>query len=204
VLTATFFLLSAFFHILNCTLLREYYLRELSYCRSPTRWIEYSLSAPLMFVLIAYGLGIRSRAELLTTAVLIGVTMPFGYWVEREGRPASADAWEQPFATRIFPWGVGHLPQIAAWVVVIVSFYDNGWDIDRVPAFVHAILWGELALFFSFGAASLLSQWSTPRYFYRGELAFQVLSLVSKGVLGMLLVVNVLMLSRFDDIYEGM
>jgi hypothetical protein len=67
---------------------------------------------------------------------------------------------------------------------------------------VHAILWAELVLFFSFGLASLWSQIQPPKRFYQGELMFQVLSLVSKGLLGSLLIANVLMLSRFDDLYN--
>lgn len=47
-----------------------------------------------------------------------------------------------------------------------------------------------------------MSQWYAPKYFYRGEVAFQVLSLVSKGLLGLVLITNVLMLSSFDDLYE--
>ena len=84
-----------------------------------------------------------------------------------------------------------------------MQFYDGNIDpTDSVPWWVHLILWVELALFFSFGAAAALAQWSTPDRFYRGELLFQVLSLVSKGLLGILLLSNVLMLSRFEDIYE--
>ena len=94
------------------------------------------------------------------------------------------------------------MPQVKAWLILILQFYDNGWNIDRVPDFVHAILWGELLLFFSFGAASFLSQIRSPSEFYKGEILFQVLSLVSKGLLGSLLISNVLMLQRFDEIYE--
>ena len=41
-----------------------------------------------------------------------------------------------------------------------------------------------------------------PRHFYRGELAFQVLSLTAKGLLGGLLLGNVLMLSAFEELYD--
>lgn len=203
VLTALFFILSAVFHLLNSTVLWSYYTHQLERCYTPTRWIEYTLSAPIMIVLIGYTVGLRSRADFISTACLVGTTMFFGYWVEREGRPASPSKWRQPFRTRIFPFLLGHLPQVAAWVIIILQFYDNGWDMGDVPWFVHLVVWGEMVLFFSFGAASLLSQWYEPKYFWRGELAFQVLSLVSKGLLGILLITNVLMLQRFDEIYEG-
>lgn len=201
VLTASFFLLSAAFHLLNATVLRSYYVRELQHCRTPTRWTEYAISAPVMFVLIAYGVGVRGRDVLLGTAALISVTMAFGHWTEVRARPRSDDAWELPLLRRLLPWALGHLPQLVAWLLAILQFYDNSWDISRVPDFVHAIIWSELALFWAFGVAALVSQVGAPKHFYRGEIGFQILSLVSKGLLGILLIVNVLMLSRFDDIF---
>ena len=54
ILTASFFVISAFFHLLNSSLLREYYLSELEKCRTPTRWIEYCFSAPLMILVISF------------------------------------------------------------------------------------------------------------------------------------------------------
>lgn len=204
-LVATFFLLSAAFHLGNITLWREFYLSELAECRSPTRYLEYSLSAPVMMIVISYSLGIRNRATLVAIAVLVGVTMPFGYWTEVIARPAPGkrDAWTLPLLHRLYPWFLGHVPQVTAWFLIAWQFYDSVADPDdRIPDFVYAILWGELVLFFSFGGAALLAQWSTPQYFYRGELAFQVLSLVSKGLLGLLMITNVLMLSRFEEVYE--
>lgn len=202
ILTGAFFVLSALFHLLNATVLKKLYLSELERCRTPTRWIEYTLSAPVMIVLIAYSLGIRERSLIASIATLIGVTMPFGYWVEVISRPSSQTRWSLPLQRRLFPWVVGHIPQTAAWAIIILQFYDGSIDPnDSAPWWVHLILWFEFVLFFSFGAASALSQWSEPRYFYRGELMFQLLSLVSKGLLGILLLANVLMLSRFEDVY---
>lgn len=196
--TAGFFLISAVFHLLNATLLRGFYERQLRACRSPTRWAEYLLSAPLMFVLIAYGLGLRTRTELLTTGALVSATIPYGAWGESVARPKSPDAWADPIAVRALPWALGHIPQTVAWYVVIERFYGMS---SAAPAFVTAILWGEFALFYSFGVAVLVGLLLPPRAFWRQELGFQVLSLVSKGFLGILLITNVLMLSRFEDAF---
>lgn len=202
ILTATFFLLSAVFHLMNATLLRSFYLSELAQCRTPTRWVEYSLSAPVMVILISYTLGIRERFLIFAIAVLIGITMPFGYWVETVARPASATAWTKPLSTRLTPWFLGNVPQLAAWLIIVAQFYYSNFDNDSMPWWLHIVLWGEVVLFFSFGFASVLSQWSQPRFFYRGELLFQALSLISKGLLGILLLANVLMFSRFEEVYE--
>lgn len=201
-LVASFFILSALFHLGNATAWRSYYLQELCECRTPTRWMEYFFSAPVMILLIAYTLGIRDRSVLFACVVLIATTMPFGYWTEVVSRPRNQEEWSRSFGYRILPWAIGHVPQIAAWAIIIVQFYDGTADPDAIPAFVHVILWAELVLFFSFGGAALLSQWYPPKYFYRGELVFQVLSLVSKGLLGILMITNVLMLSRFEELYD--
>lgn len=204
-LVAVFFLLSCTFHLLNATVWRRFYLSELGRCRSPTRWIEYFFSAPVMIVIIGYSLGLRDRASIIAIAGLVATTMPFGYWTEMIARPTpTGDAWTEPLYVRLFPWAVGHVPQTFAWLIIILQFYDGNFDPSEVaPSFVHVILWGELVLFFSFGFAALAAQMGTPRQFYRGEIAFQVLSLVSKGLLGILLIANVLMLSRFEEIYEA-
>ncbi|RPF82425.1 MAG: hypothetical protein CBC65_000365 [Rhodothermaceae bacterium TMED105] len=153
-----------------------------------------------MIILIAYTLGVRERMLLIASAVLIGITMPFGYWCEQLARPAGPDTWVKPFKHRIFPWVVGHIPQVTAWAIIIVNFYDE--DEGRAPDFVHGILWGELALFFSFGFVALYQQYTVPKNFYKGELMFQVLSLGSKGLLGGILIANVLMLSAFEELYD--
>ena len=202
ILVATLFLLTASFHLAHATCLRRFYEAELAQCRTPTRWLEYFVSAPLQIVLIAYSLGVRGRLVLLAVAALVAATIPHGYLVERGARPASPDRWATPLADRLVPWALGFLPLAAAWGLILSTFYDSLFDpTERAPAFVHVILWGELVLFVSFGGAAFYAQYGPPRYFYRGEIVFQVLSLVSKGLLGVLLLINVLMLSSFDEAY---
>ena len=155
-----------------------------------------------MIVLIAYGAGIRDGTALLAVAALIATTMPFGWWTELGANPKSLAEWTEPLWYRLIPWIIGHVPQLAAWIIILNQFYNNGWDVSQVPDFVHVIIWGELLFFFSFGFVCLGVQIAEPRHFAKGEIAFQTLSLVSKGVLGLILIVNVLMLSRFDDLYD--
>jgi hypothetical protein len=202
-LTALFFGLTAFFHLGNGALWSDFYIRELTRCRTPLRWLEYAITAPLMYVLIVYGLGVRDWNTLVLGGTLISITMPFGYWVELLARPLAPDRWSRPLRRRLYPYALGHAPQASAWLVVIVGFYDSfGYDPDKIPAFVHAILWSEVVLFFSFGLASLVAQAGRPSQFYRGEILFQLLSLVSKAVLGLLLLVYVLRLDDVQEVYE--
>jgi hypothetical protein len=200
-LTASFFAITCAAHLLNATLLERVYLGQLEQCKTPLRWIEYAISAPIMMVLIAYALGVRDRSLLFAIGTLVATTMSFGWWVEVVARPASLDEWCAPLWERLLPWAFGHVPQLAAWIIVILQLYDGVKCISCVPWFVFVILWVELVLFFSFGAATLVAQWQPPRRYYQGELLFQALSLVSKGLLGGLLIANVLMRSRYEDAY---
>lgn len=196
--TAGFFLISAVFHFCNATLWRGFYERQLAQCRSPTRWAEYFVSAPLMFVLIAYGLGLRTRAELLATTALVSATIPYGAWGECVARPASKSEWTAPLLQRAWPWALGHVPQTIAWIIVFERFATLA---DSAPWFVTVILWSEFLLFYSFGGAVLVGLFNPPSAFWKQEIVFQVLSLVSKGLLGLLLITNVLMLQRFEDAF---
>lgn len=199
-LVAAFFVLSALAHLLNGSLLYNYYVAQLQRCYTPTRWVEYFFSAPLVQLLVAVTLGVRDRSLLLAFVFLTAITMPFGYWVEMIGRPRTPTAWRRPLSERLAPYWLGHVPQVGAWGLLIAQFYASD-TLQSIPLFVHVILWGEVALFFSFGAASLLGQLRPPSRFVESEVLFQILSLVSKGLLGGLLLANVLMLSSFDDVY---
>ena len=199
-LTALFFALSAVAHLANATVARKFYLEELRNCRTPTRWIEYFFSAPVMILIIAYSLGVRNRSELVAIAALVAITMPFGYWTEVIARPKSLEQWTEPLYVRLYPFFLGNVPQSVAWALIFVQFYD-GAELSKVPWFVFIILWVEFLLFSSFGIAAVVAQIGPPKRFYLGEVLFQSLSLISKGTLGGVLITNVLFLSRFDDIF---
>jgi hypothetical protein len=203
ILTAVFFILSAVAHLGNATLWRSFYLSELSECRAPTRFIEYFFSAAIMVVLLAWITAVREIMLITAIAALIATTMPYGFWTEQIARPKSLDEWTLPLRSRLVPYILGHFPQVAAWAIILVSFYDEPEDnLERTPEFVYYIIWGELVFFFSFGAVQLFQQIYAPKYYVRGELAYQVLSLAAKGVLGGILLANVLLLSRIDELFD--
>lgn len=201
IFTAVFFMISAFFHLGNVVVWRQFYFSELENCRCPTRFIEYFFSAAVMMLLLGFNAGVRDVMLLIALASLIAITMPFGYWTEVIARPESLDAWSTSFASRIYPYVIGHFPQLVAWGIVVASFYDET-DLSRVPDFVHIIIWGELVIFFSFGIVQLVQQLSRPRFYVNGEIAYQILSLTSKGILGGVLLSNVLILSNYNEVFD--
>lgn len=208
-ITAAFFLCSAVGHLGNATLWRAFYEEQLAQCIVPTRWIEYQVSAPLMFFLIAYASGVREYTLLVSLVGLVASTIPFGWITEVVARPAGGalagggdglDRWDAPASTRLAVHLAGYIPQTVAWGALLAGFYDET-DGDGAPAFVHAIVWSQLALFWSFGFVQLAQQLSVPKCYYRGEYAYQFLSLGAKATLGGILLANVIMLDDADEAF---
>ena len=200
VVTALFFLCSALAHGGNATLWRSFYERELTLCRVTTRWIEYFFSASIMVLVIAYNAGIREYLLLIGITLLIASTMPFGLLTEIYARPLNATQWCQPLALRLLFHLLGYIPQLSAWLLILLNFY--GETPTEPPEFVYAIVWSELVLFFSFGFVQLYQILSEPQDYYKGEIAYQWLSLIAKGVLGLVLLSNVLILGSFEELFE--
>lgn len=199
--TVAFFVCSSTAHAGNATLWRGFYERELAQCRSTTRWVEYTLSAPLMMLLIAVAAGVREYTLLVALAGLIGATIPFGYVTELIAE-TDGKTWARPLRVRLMPHIAGYLPQTVAWACLLAGFYDETDD-DSPPAFVHAIVWSQLALFWSFGVVQLWQQLSPPAVYARGELGYQFLSLASKATLGGLLLANVITLDNADEVLSS-
>jgi len=193
---------SAVAHIGNAWAWHGYYNANLKECRAPARWIEYFVSAPIMMLNIAYTLGIRDYTLLIAITMLVASTMPFGYLTEVIARPIDNETWNLPLSTRLFPHAIGYIPQLSAWAVVMANFYDHRSNVE-MPWFVYLILWSQFALFSSFGLVQVVQQARPPKYYYQGELAYQVGSLVAKSLLGLILLSNVLVLGSFNEIINS-
>jgi len=200
-IVAAFFFASSLAHFGNATLWRGFYERELAQCRVPTRWIEYFFSASIMIFAISYGVGVREFYLLLGIVALISTTMLFGYLTELIAAPCSESEWHEPFLKRAAPHLLGYIPQLAAWAIIVFHFYTGPGEGSSPPGFVYAIVWIEMGLFFSFGFVQLAQQLMPPSRYYLGEIAYQWLSLIAKGFLGLLLLTNVLVLSSFDEMF---
>lgn len=200
-LVSSFFALSALAHFGNAFLWRSFYDRGISQCRTPSRFVEYFFSASVMIVVLSYQVGVREYGLLLALAGLIAATMSHGYLVELVARPVSEEEWERSLSERLAGYWLGWIPQLLAWGIIAVSFYDQDYSSapNPPPYFVYIILWGEAALFASFGFVMLWQQCNPPKRYYLGELAYQTLSLVSKGFLGVVMLSSVLMLGSFEE-----
>lgn len=171
---AVFLFLAAADHLLTATVFRSRYEQDLVYGINKFRWVEYSLSATLMIILIGSYSGITDIAAVITIAGANVAMILFGWLQERMNPPTRAHTTMMPFW---FGTIAGLAPWIAIWVNVIGA--------DTVPGFVYGIVVAEQIFFFSFG----LNQWLQYRRkgrwadYLHGEKVYLVLSLVAKSVL---------------------
>lgn len=179
---AMFLLLAAVDHLVVAAPgVHQWYERLIAEDRNHVRWIEYSVSAALMMVLIARFTGITDLAALLGVFALTTAMILFGLLMERQQRPGSAD-WSA--------FWFGSLAGAVPWAAVGVYLVNGA----SPPAFVYAIVAIQLVFFFSFALNMALQYLQVGRWRdYRfGETVYMGLSLGAKSILAWLVFANVL------------
>ncbi len=96
VLTAWFFGLSALFHSFpvffgSFDISINYYWKQIDCAFCPWRWIEYTLSASVMFLALQLAIGLREQNALALSFVLMAGTMLCGLLTEFVSRPAARE-----------------------------------------------------------------------------------------------------------------
>ena len=169
-----FLLLAAIDHFLTATVARSTYESDLRSGINRFRWVEYSVSATIMVLLICAYSGITGVSALLG---IIGanVAMILFCWIQERSNPPGRTS------TSMTAFWFGTIAGLAPWAAIVVNIIGS----ETVPGFVYGIVITEAILFFSFG----LNQWLQYRgigrwtdYLY-GEKVYLVLSLVAKSVL---------------------
>jgi Heliorhodopsin len=181
---ALFSFLSAFFHFLVASPWGwPRYCRELAAHRNRFRWVEYSLSASLMIVLIAGITGISDVAALIALFGANAAMIFFGWIMEIHEDPGQDVDWA-PF---VFGCIVGAVP----WVAIAVYLIGAG---SAVPGFVYGIYVTLLIAFNCFAVVQLLQYRAQGRWsdYQRGERAYITLSFVAKSLLAWQIFANVL------------
>ena len=172
---AIFLGLAALDHLLTGTVLRGRYERDLRAGINRFRWVEYSFSASLMLVLIAFYTGITDIAALIAIIGANVAMILFG-WVQEVMNPPGRER------TTMLPFWFGTLVGLAPWVAILVNVVGAG---DSVPGFVYGIIVSLFIFFMSFGVNQWLQYSGTgpwANYAY-GEKVYLVLSLVAKSAL---------------------
>jgi hypothetical protein len=178
---ATFLLLAAVDHLLMATPpVRRWYEANLRRGLNIARWIEYSVSASLMLILIAALSGIWDLAAVIGLFAANSAMILFGWLQEKDHQPGG-DLTAFWFGTVIglVPWFA-----IAAYLL----------SADGAPGFVYGIFGSLFVLFSSFGVNQWLQYRQVGRWrdYLYGERAYIVLSLVAKSLLAWQIFANVL------------
>ena len=174
---AGFLILSALAHLVVSTLWWRRYVADLARQRNPARWVEYSLSASLMIVLIAQLVGISDVAALVALFGVNAAMILFGWLQER---------YEQPGGGGWLPFSFGSVAGVVPWLAITIYLLSPASGSSASPpGFVYGIF---VSLFVFFNVFAL-NQWLQYRargrwadYLF-GERVYIVLSLTAKSAL---------------------
>ncbi len=175
---AIFLLLAAVDHLLMAApRVVDWY--EANLCRgvNPARWIEYSISASLMVVLIAMLFGITSLYALGALFAVNSAMILFGWLMERVNGPDDDVDW--------LPFAFGCVVGVVPWVVMTIALVKSNSEGDGVPGFVYGIFVSLFVLFNCFAVNQWLQYRRAGRFadYLYGERVYLVLSLVAKSAL---------------------
>ena len=180
---ALFSMLSAVFHLLIVSPWGwQRYRAELGMCQNRFRWVEYSLSASLMIVLIAGITGISDIAALIALFGVNAAMILFGWLMETTNQPGPTASWT-PF---VFGCVAGAVP----WIAIAIYLFGAA----QPPGFVYGIFVSIFVFFNCFA----INQWMQYRQVGRwnnyvtGERTYIVLSFSAKTLLAWQIYANVL------------
>jgi len=169
----------------------------------------------VMFIAIAYTSGIRDVGLLIALFALMFCVMTYGWVCEMlSDRTILTDTSNDncmKIWTRLFPNFLGYVPYITAYYIVIENYMritkdfkgDNAPAGQRIPDWVDIVVYGQCAVFSSFAIVSILQQIWSPRRYYQGEIIYAALSFGSKGLLGFIMIFNVLRFADFNEAFTS-
>lgn len=201
-LTFSFFALTSFFHFFVSILIPKTYFFCLDNKCNPFRWIEYSITASLMWLIFAHMFAFVDLNSLILSTTMICVTMFSAIQCEFVARPdIEKDDWTLPLMTRL----VFLLPGLVLYgtpaILLCISLLTN--INGTLPAFVLPSVISLLGLYESFAIVLIWQQCNRPSQWIYGEYAYQVLSLVSKALLGLVLIFNIFIYEDYACIFES-
>jgi hypothetical protein len=175
---ALFLLLAAADHLLVASpRVVGWYEANLGRGINVARWLEYSVSASLMIVLIAMLPGITNLYALIALFAVNAAMILFGWLMEMFNPPDRQVSW--------WPFGFGCVVGIVPWIAIGLALFNSQSETGGVPGFVYGIFVSLFLLFNCFA----LNQWLQYRrkgrfadYLY-GERVYILLSLVAKSAL---------------------
>lgn len=185
---AIFLFLAAADHLLMAIPpVRRWYEANLARGINYARWIEYSISASIMILLIGLLNGINNLYAMMAIFGVNAAMILFGLVMEQVNRDRTDVNW-WPF---IFGCIVGIVPWIAITFALVTAATDDtviagvAANPDGVPPFVYGIVISLFVLFNCFALNQWLQYRGRGRFadYLHGEKVYLVLSLVAKSAL---------------------
>lgn len=179
-------MISAVISLLKETVLQEMYYMHLNMRMCPLRWIEYGVTAPIIFFILCCICGIVLFEHLLLQVVLMHVTMYFGYIAERMTRPHidfPHHRWTLSFKGRVWAHAMGYVPCLTAWTIALATLHIRGAYVRRVSFHVSAMVWTEFVMFMGFAFVQLAFMKLPPHYYPHTEYMYGACSLGAKTLI---------------------
>lgn len=172
-----FLALAAIDHLATATVARSTYERHLAAGVNPFRWIEYSISASLMIVLIAMLPGVTNLYALIALFGVNASMILFGWLMERTNPPEASVTW--------WPFWFGCVSGAVPWIAITIALIAAQTDGEGVPGFVFGIFVSLFVLFNCFAVNQWLQYRRTGRFadYLFGERVYLILSLAAKSAL---------------------
>lgn len=156
-------------HLLVSTVFRGMYESRLARGQNPFRWLEYSISASVMNILIAMECGVLDVLLLTAIGALTATCMAFGWLGElvREKEVQEVIFW------------IGCCPFLAAWGIIGASLAAEARAYTSIPDFV----WAVVICLFLLECAFAVNQFVPRKSFVVKEITFIILSPTAKFLL---------------------
>ncbi len=177
IMVAIFLGLAAVDHFAVATFARKSYEGNVAEGINPARWIEYSVSASIMVILIAMLAGVTNLVALVMMFGANAAMILFGLVMEKVNLGRRETDW--------LPFVFGCLIGIVPWIGIVLQFVFSSGEGDGVPAFVYIIFATLFVLFNCFAVNMWLAyrgrgRWRDPLFV---EFAYVTLSFVAKTAL---------------------
>jgi hypothetical protein len=173
-----FLLISAATHLIIATIYRKEYEKCLKKGINKARWVEYSISASIMMVAIAFLSGIYDLSSLIMIFSLICIMNLMGLVMELWNNGQKKTNW--------LSFVIGSFAGFIPWVVFVIYVWGASLYGSRgVPGFVYGIF-VSIFIFFNCFAINMYLQYKKIgpwRDYLYGERVYIILSLVAKSAL---------------------
>ena len=177
-LVAAFLFISAIAHFLIASPgIYDWYARNLKRGINYARWIEYSLSASVMIVVIAMLVGIYDIVSLILIFALNATMILFGLMMELHNQTTERTNWTS--------YWCGAIAGIVPWIAIAIYLIGAGNEEGGPPSFVYWIF-VSIFLFFNVFAVNMALQYKKVgrwRDYLYGERVYIILSLTAKSAL---------------------